>query len=272
MVSVKEYQTHYYERRPSGYSDNLIMGTDRAILKTAISEVDQERSYLSAEQAAFEEFREAVRLATPDTTADTGPSETTENLREKYREEVMDRLDYGQVYGDSLAESLEQELSPAIADVLMSEEPLTQRRKRNLLVKTTVAIERREEFLEELDKEQTALETCADELADIDSSLKKLPKCSPRQQLLEDLLDIWKQYNTLEERCNRLLERRQQQIRDARRSVRLFGDQHALNDYLYGGLETSYPVLTATLTMVKRINSNQTGRELSETMYRQKTN
>lgn len=60
------------------------MGQDNAILQKAISQIDQECSYLSAEQAAFEEFRESVRLAPPEPTAIAGASETTEHLRETY--------------------------------------------------------------------------------------------------------------------------------------------------------------------------------------------
>lgn len=60
------------------------MGPDSSILQSAISQIDQERSYLSAEQAAFEAFRESVRLATPEPSADSGSSETTERLREAY--------------------------------------------------------------------------------------------------------------------------------------------------------------------------------------------
>lgn len=127
------------------------MGTDSTILKKAISEVDQERSYLCAERHAFQEFRESVRLAQPVPKADTDLSKITEGLREAYREEVMEVLDHEAIYGDTLAESLKQELSPAFANVLLSDEPFTQRRKRDLLVATTTAIGRREQFYEELD-------------------------------------------------------------------------------------------------------------------------
>jgi len=90
-----------------------------------------------------------------------------------------------------LAESLETELSPAIADLIVSKEPLTQRRKRDILVETTAAIERREEFCAELADERAALTRYAEELTDIEEVLEKLPACSVQEHHSEELLDVW---------------------------------------------------------------------------------
>lgn len=247
------------------------METDSSILSKGVTEVDQERSHLTAELGAFEEFREAIRLATPESMADDGSSATSEHLLEKYRTEVMYGLDYGSIYGDSLAESLENELSPAVAEVLLSNKPLTQRRKRNLLVETTRSIERREAFLAELDEERAALETFSEELAKIESIVERLPVCSPQQQRLEELLTVWEQYGSLEKWCEWLLERRQKQLRNAERSIRIFDDLHALNNYLYSELETPYPVLAALAETVERLDSNRTSRAASESTDRPRT-
>ena len=244
------------------------MREDRTMLQQAISLVDRERSYLREERRAYEAFREQVRLATPDPTDATGPSETTEQLLAAYRDEVVDALNIEAVYGDTLAESLEQELSPSGAQVLLSKEPLTQRRKRNLLIETTAAIERREEFCAELDDERASLETFAEELADVEEVLAKLPACSAQNQPLEKLLVIWEVYDTLLEQCERLLERRQQQIRAAERSVRIFGKKHARNEFLYSELETRYPVLSAIATTCKRIDSKRKGEHSSKTTHK----
>lgn len=83
------------------------MGTDSSIFKKAISEVDQERSYLSTERHTFQEFRESVRLAQPVPKADINQSKTTGRLREAYREEVMEVLGHKGNYGDTLVGSLE---------------------------------------------------------------------------------------------------------------------------------------------------------------------
>ena len=240
------------------------MGTDNTVLDQAILLVDQERLYLRQERRAYEAFREQVRLAAPDPRDATGPSATTEELLGVYREDVMDTLDHETVYGDTLAESLEEELSPALAQLLLSKQPLTQRRKRDLLVETTVAIECREDFCAELDDERAALKTFAEELADVVDALANLPMCSPQEQRFEKLLVIWEEYNTLLEQCEQLLTYRQQQIRAAERSVRIHGVKHALNEFLYSELDTRYPVLSAIAATCERIKSKRGGEEAIE--------
>ena len=235
------------------------MGSESSILEQATSLVDQELSYLREERCAYERFRERVRLVTPDSAGATGPSETPEQLLIAYREEVMEAMDHKTVYGDTLAERLEEELSPAIADLFVSKRPLTHRRKRNLLVETTAAIEQREEFAAELDDERAALETFTEELADVKEAIEKLPACSAQEQNIETVLTVWEGYDTLLEQCERLLERRQQQIREAERSLSIFGKKHARNEFLYSELNTLYPVLSAIATTCERIDARRNG-------------
>ena len=243
------------------------MKSESTILEQAMSLVDQEQSYLLKERRAYERFREHVRLATPDSADATGPSETTEQLLVAYRDEVMETLDHKMVYGDTLAESLEEELSPSIANVLLSKKPLSQRHKRDLLVATTTAIERREEFSAELDDERAALETYAEELAEVAESLEKLPLFSPQEQQLETLLVVWEVYDKLLEQCERLLERRQQQIRAAERSPSIFGEKHARNEFLYYELDTRYPVLSAIASTCEEIESRRDGKQSRQTTH-----
>lgn len=233
------------------------MRTDSALLENASSEVKKERSYLSAERAAFRSFREAIRLATPEPEDIDGSSATSERLRETYREEVINGFDHTLFYGDSLRASLEHELSPTVAETLLSNEPISQRQKRNLLVETTVTIERREDFLEELEAEQTALETFADQIEDIESTLEELPTCSTRRQSLEKLLRIWDQYETLENKCEQLLKQRQEQFERDERTIQAISDRHALNGYVYRELESPYPVLAVLVEMIEHINSTR---------------
>lgn len=234
------------------------------VLQRAESAVDREREYLLEEMAAFEAFRERVRLATPASTDATGPSGTTEQLLEAYRELVMDTLDHEAVYGDTLAESLEQELSFSTADLLLSKDPLTQRRKRNLLVDVTTAIERREQFQAELEEERSVLKTFSKDLLEIEATIERLPPGSPRTQPFEMLLITWEVYDKLANRCEELLERRQRQLQDAERSERTFGEKHVRNEYLYGELDTRYPVLSRIAATIERIESKRNGEEPSD--------
>lgn len=240
------------------------MEAERSIIKQAIALVEQEQTCLCAERCAFEAFRETVRLTTPDSTDATGPSETTQRLLAAYREEVMDALDYEEVYGDTLAESLEQELASSNADLLLSKSPLTQKRKRNLLLSVAAAIENREQLRSELEEERAALATFDEELTEVEAVINRLPPCSPRNQHIEKLLVIWEVYETLAERCEELLERRQQQIQDAERFDKILSKKHARNDYLYQELDTRYPVLSAITTTIERIDSKRNGEEPPE--------
>jgi hypothetical protein len=70
---------------------------------------------------------------------------------------------------------------------------------------------------------------------------------------LLDCLEVWDEYESLTTRCDRLLERRQEQLRDAERMADIFGD-----------LETSFPVLAAIVVTVELIDANRTRREASE--------
>lgn len=244
------------------------MVSDGNTVQRALSLVDQECSHLRAEGQAYEAFRERVSHTTPESSDATAPSITTKELLDAYRQEVMDNLDYETAYGDTLAESLEAELSPSVAQTLLSKKPLTRRRKRNLLVETTAAIERREEFCEELEDEREALEIFAEELADINNVLERLPACSARELHLEKLLTVWEMYDTLLDRCEVLLEYRQQQIRDAVRSPRLFGEKHARNQFLYSDLNTLYPVLSAIAATCDRIAASRNGEPHGESADR----
>lgn len=244
------------------------MRTDSTLLEKAISEVEKERSYLYAELSAFEGFREAIRLTTPEPKDIDCSSATSEHLQETYREKVLDGFDHSLFYGDSLRESLENELSQKTAETLLSNEPFTQRRKRDILVETTVAIERREDFLTELDAEQTALEKFVNELTDIETILEDLPECSTRRQSLKKLLRIWDRYDTLENKCEQLLEQRQERFEREERSTHAVSDRHELNEYMYGELETSYPVLATLTETIERINSNRMGEKSMEPMER----
>lgn len=127
------------------------MGTVTDTFRPPISQVDQERSDLCAEWRAFQKFRDEIRIAKPDRTADSDRSATSDELREEYRKKVMEPLNYQTVYNETLTESLTQEFSPSAAEAHLSSYQFTQRRKRDLLVATTRAIERRKQFHAELD-------------------------------------------------------------------------------------------------------------------------
>lgn len=57
------------------------IGSKNDVLQLTLAAVEQERAYLRNKLAAFEVYRESIRLLMPDTPDSTGPSETTEQLQ-----------------------------------------------------------------------------------------------------------------------------------------------------------------------------------------------
>lgn len=220
------------------------MQTERKLLDRAGERIADEQSFLGAECEAFEEFRDVVSLAR--TTAGTDPESATETerLRAAYRETVMSSPDFEGGYGESLAESLENEFSASVANALLLEDRVTQRLKRDLLVGTNEAIERRGRVRDALDAERESVERVGRELADIERTLQDTPVPSLRTLSFEEFVETWETCEALTARCERLLEERQSVIADLQAAIGP-STTHALNEYLYGELETTYPALRA---------------------------
>lgn len=228
------------------------MATELTLLRTALEAVDWEQSMLEQECRSFQTFREAVRLATAER-PDDGRSPRTAELQETYRESVMSTADFQETYGESLEESLAHELSPAAAGPMVEAAPFTHRLKRELLVQTSHAIDRRERYDAQLEAEAKSLRSALSELRDIDETVADLPDCTVRRGYMDTLIETWQTYDGLEDRCQTLLKRRQEQLDTSDRALHVPDSAHALNEYLYGDLETTYPVLSAIASMLDRI-------------------
>jgi len=232
------------------------MESNDCFLNSAIDRVDDEQSVLEREIRSFEDFRETVRLISPDPET-VERSATARELRSAYRTKVMEPTRYEARYGDNLAASLDMEFDSAIADNLLSPNPVTHKRKRTLLVKTAETIDRREQFLKTLSMEHEALTSFRSELETLHTTIDELPPCSAEEVNFEQLVGVWETYNQLEDQCNHLIERRQQQLSDTDRRLQIHGTTHGLWRYLYEDLESRYPVLMSIATTVNRITTNR---------------
>lgn len=227
-------------------------------LERAIAAVREERTLVRAECEMFEAFREAIRLTQPDR-GRPDDAASTASLLERYRETVMATPDYEATYGESLEESLRNELPPGVAKSLIAGDPFTHRFKTRLLVATSRAICRREQFVEELDTELASLREIADELRGVDAEVASLSPCSLDTQTVEEFIDTWESYGELVRRCERLSDRRQRLIGDAVRVSHPAQRHHELNEYLYEDLDTEYPGLSAIALTISRINVRRGG-------------
>jgi len=227
-------------------------------LDKAIACIEEEQSSVQIECDAFRKFRETVSLARPARSGNSGnPTRMTE-LAESYQETVMSTPDYRSTYGDSLVESLRAELTPSIADALCSETELTQKQKRNLLLATTRAIEEREIYCEILETERNSIQSIQSEISDINKALRQLPPCSRTQLSFDEYATVWAEYDSQLDRCDRLLQDRQVSVREARQpNLPRNEDSHALNEYLFNKLETTYPALRAIAGTRQHIVDNR---------------
>lgn len=220
------------------------MWDELKILDQARQCVKREQSSLQTECEAFREFRGTVSRVRPASTHGANTATDTTQLLDAYRETVMSTPDYEAVYGDSLAESLTAELSASTANTLLSEERISQQQKRDLLLATNRAIEQRERFVERLETERKSLRTIRDEISNIQTTLEELPPCSIQYLPFEEYAEVWGVYEAQLERCNRLLQKRQEWVTERQQlTVNPENETHAFNKYLYGDLETAYPAL-----------------------------
>jgi len=177
--------------------------------------------------------------------------------------------DFETAYSNSLPEHLEAEFTPSIADALLSDKPLTQKQKRDILLVTTDGINHRQVFIQTLETELNSLQRAQDTVTNARSTIDDLPPCSIESLSFETYIEIWETTETLTEQCERRLQKRQGCIAAIRRnhpSPR--NEHHVLNEYLYSDLETSYPALhslTTTLSRIRRFRGETRFRMISST-------
>lgn len=241
------------------------MSTEEEILDRAVEYITQEQLCLQRECEAFREFRDTVSRARVAPRDESTTGTETGQLLDAYRETVMSTPDFETAYGESIRESLETEFTPSLANTLLSDGQVTQQFKRNLLMATNTAIDRRIQFQEVLEQERESLETTRGAISDIDATLQELPACSIRQLPFEEFVDVWERCETLIERCDRLSEERQRTIDELQHpGVGPDDERHVLNSYLYSELETTFPALRAIAEMRGRIERYRGTMELSE--------
>lgn len=237
---------------------------DRPVLiQRALDRVAREQRIVHEEQDAFRDFRERVHRSSaelPKTGVESTRKErgvSTAEMVEVYRETVMATPDYHHQYDDTVDESLAAELTPPVANGLQSKSRLTAPLRRDILVAASDAIDRRRKYLERLEAEEMSLTATGDQLADIEASLEATPPCSMSGRSFDELIDSWTRLESLRERCEGLLSRRQSTLDQARDVESTAGRTFEFNAYLYDGLESRFPVIRSIAETVARIDDRQ---------------
>lgn len=252
--------TTQWAARPKGSMTN-----NKETLDSVIECVRREQQRLQQEAKGFETFREEVGR-TPTSRSANRPRGMGE-LLESYRERVFEPLNFEDIYGESCRESLEAELTPALADGLVEDQPLTQRRKRNLLVVINEALNRRTIFSDYLEQEQESHQTVQESLLRIEETLQELPTYSLQRLSLERAVDIWEICERLIKQCDQLAEARQRCFQNRQPLEGRARGPHSLNEYLYADFKTQFPTLYAITETRRHIERYRDGPEYRDRYY-----
>jgi hypothetical protein len=229
-------------------------------LETATQVTTEQRTRTVEEIAALEQFAERLQSMklqeSPGTqrSAVHGPGgrsiDRLHEVRTAYESTFMDVSHYEQEFGESYARDICEEFGPDIAALLIDGTSFGPQHRETVLTAVSVSRKQRERFVELLDEEHDSLvaatETLlalATELGDIDQTV--FPNHSA------DVLDAHHtRLGVLEEKCTRLLDDRQSTLVRQRHSTRFPIDHPDVPQYLYGNLDSDYPVVSTVAELL----------------------
>ncbi|MBP1953136.1 hypothetical protein J2752_000017 [Halarchaeum rubridurum] len=241
------------EREPTGD-----VGFERA--RRAL---ERERDVLTAECDAFDAFARRVgALGTTEAASDAydglltegrGDGRAGSRVREAYAETVMAVPHYDEEYGESYRAHLAAEFGPALAAALRDEPGLPAFLQQQVVAAAREAEASRAAVLDALERERAALDAAADALTDVETERavvdsRPFASCERGElaRLRADLAD-------LAARCESLAERRQSGDLRPERRIPPSLDAPGFEEYVYDGLATTYPVLSAVARESERV-------------------
>lgn len=242
----------------------LFLGATLHHIREARSVVNAERERTRAERDAFVAFAERIEgiEATPDQSVDVGGSVVSfaaqptdqglQQIREAYQATVMAVPHYEDEYDETLGDNLSAELGEEVAAAVTDGKQLTPRVKGTLLQGSAEAVRRRDQLLDELANEAEALADETDELEPIETFLSDLSDQSPHMRSFETLVDRWNHLIDLEERCRRVVDRRQGALHRGPNSLAV-SRAPTLQEYLYGTLSVDHPVIADATDILGRV-------------------
>lgn len=235
-------------------------------LKDAIHSTESEIEILESERIAYRRFADelgSIHVTTNESVATTELSTMSrgsfdhtpadgslQTIRTAYRETVMSTQHYEAEYAESLREHVSMEFGSTVATQLVDGQTVTRVLWRSLRDGTTEAIQQRAAVLKSLRSEREFLEQCQSDVASIQDRLNSIHGRFTEELSPADRCEIDDRLSSLESECETLLAHRQQHINDRSR-IRLSDDTVEFATYLYGDLDSPFPVLTAVLEIVE---------------------
>ncbi len=240
-------------------------------LPTAQKLCERERSRTAAERDAFDRFaRRVARIDTAhpvaakvpagmDTVVSTnGEGAGLRDVRRAYRETVMDVPHYDDEYGERLALNMAAEFDDEVATAVAggSGSGLTPRLKRLITGHADEARERRDRFVDELDREGDELAEANSRLREWKSETDMLCRTAPSERSYGGLEATWRRLGSIATECEQLLTDRQEAITDGNKPPGI--SRLPLQEYLYHRLPVDYPVLAAGTELLSQIETTRT--------------
>lgn len=235
-------------------------------IEQAITCVNDEHSVLQSEQEAFRELREFLRSnqsvsmtqgGVPAARTVVQSCGSTREFVDVYRETVI-RIDhYKSQYGESVEENMAMELREGIMTGVRANAELNPLLHRQLQIAVDESLQRRSQLLGILDGERDCLQRAIEDCQTFDRRLDDVPDCRIDVMPFNVLERHWNRLSNLEQRCERVIRRRQQFIVDRRTSDLDLDDHVSFNDYLYRPLESKFPVFETGLELLDRIDHHR---------------
>jgi hypothetical protein len=231
-------------------------------LHQAVDALDAERDRTRAERDAFDRFVERISGIDPESPGltDGGPKVVTgrepgrlSEVVDAYRDTIMSLEHYDDEYDDTLAEHMAAEFGEDVALAVANGAILSPQLQRTLCRTGTHAKERRDRLLSALDSETDSLADAMATLRELDADLEAVDASADRDR--EALVGDWHVVRDVDDRTVSLLEARQHDIHQQRHVVGHGDGPTALYEYVYGGLPSTYPVLSAGTRLLDRTRS-----------------
>jgi hypothetical protein len=238
--------------------------------RAAIGVVENDREWTTDESDAFATFTD--RIADLDVTAadefqqpstqllvpsahDSNIATSLEEVRDIYRETVMAVDHYTDIYDDTLEESLAQEFGPEVATTVLASDQLTPQLRDQLVECSQQARESRHSLLQGLKSEHSALETADEKLTRLGSDLDGIVGTRSFENWTDrELADADERLRSRRHECEQLLTDRQATL-SAQRVPSTHRIDHEFNEYLYGSLSVTYPVVSDTTSLIDTLRT-----------------
>jgi hypothetical protein len=234
----------------------------------ARSLLDEERTRIADEAEAFATFARRVAdvetATTPVTdgggTATTAlgtapPDDRLERVRDAYRDTVMAVPHYDAEYGESLPRNMGLEFGEDVAVAVEEGGDLTPQLQATLVERSRTARRQRTALLGQLETEAEALDDAEATLERCRRTAERLGDDPLDGYSYDELLAEWRLLEDRKDDADALLTERQQTLQERDRSTASHHDGPTFEQYLYGPMEPTHPVLAAGTSVVDRLDA-----------------